>query len=172
MKIIFFIIFLFIPLLGNAEEFKLKVGKIKIEIPLGWKSVKNFLGIELMVVGPMSDSNRPVITVSGTNFSEFSLDPNELKKNESSYKEGREAWLKNRDGRSLEYYKYEFKKQNGMEVHSLGYLYILNQKEFIERSQYVLCKKNLYNLKSLILAKEERFYKNIIEKIQTSFRCE
>jgi hypothetical protein len=162
-----------VSLQAKTEEFQLQNNKIKLELDELWKPVKDFLGVELMIVGPMKSSNRPVVTVSSTDFAEFNLDSNMLQKNELSYKEGRENWLKKQNAQALEFYKYEFKKlKNNNQLHSLGYRYRIADKEFIERSHYIVCKNSLFHFKSLVLASEEEDNKFVINNLLESFICE
>jgi len=175
MKITLCFILLFTSgiLFAKNQEFILKDGKIILDVPENWKKVEGFLGIELMLVGPMKSSNRPVVTVVLTNFDEFNLDQESLKKNESTYKESREKWLKKNGGSSIKYFNYETSHlKNNLQMHNLGFMYTLANKEFIERSHYIMCNKKLINIKSLTLANEEKANFKNINSIIENIICE
>ena len=176
MKIMFVkivLIFIFSFNFALAENFKLaESNSININIPKNWKSVSQLFGVELMFLGPLVKGNRPVVTISTSSFLGFSIDAEALKKNESSYKEDREKWLGKYNGKSLEYFKYEIKKiKNRNEIHGLGFRYLIEDKEYIERSYYLLCKKNIYHIKTLILSSDEVQYKKPLDEMITSFEC-
>ena len=159
-------------LFAAPENFQLKAGKVSLNVPAGWQDVKNFAGMELMLVGPMKSSNRPVVTVSATDFAEFSIDTEALKKDEATYRSGREKWLEKYSGKVEEFFKYETKVlKDQSKVHALGFRYLIGDKSFTERTYYIQCEKNLYHFKSLVLTKEMSEQQKNLSSMLESFSC-
>jgi hypothetical protein len=157
----------------SAKKFPMKDGKISLVVPEKWESTKGLFGVQVMLLGPMISENRPVVTIDSTDFEDMKFDAESLKKNEVEYKEGRELWLKKYNGKSLEYFPYQVKELKSKSTdHNIGYRYELGANEFVERSHYITCNKNLYHFKILIRAKEEKNYTADIEKMMNSFSCQ
>lgn len=158
---------------SSPTKFKMKNGSISFLVPEKWENAKGLFGIQLMFLGPMKSENRPVVTVESTDFTGMHFDHEALEKNQKEYQEGREAWLKKYDGKSLEFFKYQ-KKELKPKVtdHNIGYRFEIGANEFIEHSHYISCGSNLYHLKTLVRANEESANKASLEQILNSFNCE
>jgi len=171
-KIIFFsFIFLAFPFSSMGKIFTLKEGKINLDVPETWQEAEHLFGLELMILGPSKLNRRPVLSLDSTAF-EWSFDSKKLKANEEQYKVGREAWLKNKNGKSFEFYPYEYKKISSyLERHSLGYTYEFADEVFEEKSYFLKCRNKLFHLKTLTLKKEETAQKLVLEKMINSFDC-
>lgn len=158
---------------GEIKSFTLSPGIIKIEVPSGWQEAKDLFGIQLTLLGPEGGSNRPVISINSTKFSEFEFDTSALEKDNESYQAGRKKWLKKNDGTLKEFFPYKTsKRQNGLATdHILGYRYIFGGNEFIEYSHFIKCKKNLYHFKVLLLSIDEPKYRSVIDNLFKTFTC-
>jgi hypothetical protein len=158
---------------GELKSFTLKPGVIKIEVPRGWQEARDLFGIQLTLLGPDNGTNRPVITIDSTQFSEFKFDTESLKKDKESYQNGRKKWLAKNDGSLKEFFPYSTVKlmSGKVEDHVLGYRYIFGGNEFVEYSHFIKCKKNLYHFKVLLLSREKLKYETEIEILFKNFSC-
>ena len=160
---------------ATTKTIPLKHGAVKIDVPSTWQEAKNLFGVELTLLGPSERENRPVVTVNSTSFSDFKFDAEALKKGsgDESYQEGRKKWLSKYEGEVKQFFPYESKKLMGGKVtdHVLGFQYTIGQNEFIEQAHYIQCPKNLYHIKTLVLAVDKEKYQSAIDNLINRFEC-
>ncbi len=160
---------------GEIRHFTLSGAKVSIEVPAQWQALPDYLGVPLMMMGPELGGGRPVISLTPTGKSYPTLKPNELDRNQGDYRDGREAWLSRRGGRSLAYLPFRSEKIGTSEFNSIGYRYVLGpdlKNEYVEASVYVVCRGKLYHLSTLMRAAHENQYSTQIDRVVRSFACE
>lgn len=169
----FFIVYYVFTSVGFAnEKFQLNRGVVSIWVAKDWQSVKDLFGVPLTFLGPKANGARPVVSFTPTGLQDLKFDQKSLEKNQDEYKTGREAWLQSKDGKSLQYYPYQFEHlKEGIDVHKIGYAYEINEIRYSEYSYYILCGGQLFHSKVLFRQDHEKQYKNVVEKMIRSFEC-
>lgn len=157
--------------IAASQLFQLELGTVRFDIPDDWQSAPGLYGMPLMLLGPVKEDRRPTISVTPLGEApEFDLEP---RKDEKRYKKGREEWLKEMGGRSLSYNPFQKIKWPGMsEGFTMGYRYEINGIKYSENTYYVICKGNLYHLKTLLDFDQEKEYSPAVNKLLRSFSCE
>ncbi len=92
----------------------------------------------------------------------------------TSYRVGRENWLKESFGEAINFDQYKEEKWNGVEkAQAFGYHYELPSGKFYERSVYILCAGNkLFYVKSLVPEEFESTHNPLVEQTIKSLKCE
>ena len=163
------------PTLGFAapQTFKLDRGTVKLEIPAEWEAAPDFMGMPLAILGPQVDEERPTVSVIPMGVSSVTFDPTDLKKQEASYKTGREEWLAKNEGKSIAFLPYSEAKLNSKATrHTLAFRYEMDGDKFIEQSHYISCNQKLYLVKTSVNEKQESSVNKTLDKMIASFTCE
>ena len=122
-----------------------------------------------MLLGPKKEKNRPVLSITSTNIKNLNINEFEIKKNKDKYFKGRREWLKKRGGVFLE--KLPMKVEDwskDSKAYSIGFKYDLKNSRFSERTYYVICKKQMFHIKSL--SSDQGQNKTMLKMIR-SFKC-
>jgi hypothetical protein len=146
---ILFIILLMGSTFAWAETFQLpKARPFKIEIPAGWKAAPNLFGIPLAILGPQSQEKRPVLSVYPGELHSKTISEEKLQSLFVDFKKEKEQWMKEEGGELKSFEpltKVNFSK--AVRGHYIGAEYVLNKEHFLERSYYLYCQGELFNLK-------------------------
>jgi hypothetical protein len=159
---------------SNLREFKVEGATVKMDIPKDWQSAENLFGMPLTILGPHSEKDgRPVIGVVPTGIKDVMVDAKTSVEAEAHYRLGREAYLKNSDGKALSFDPVKVEQIAGAEdAISMGYTYQLFEKKFSEKSYYITCDKQLFHVKTLVGAgSQEKKFKSVLENAVKSFAC-
>jgi hypothetical protein len=170
------------PHLAHAERFALNKSTVNIDAPSTWQNVQNLFGMPLMFLGPTSAGGRPVLSVTATGQHGLIFDTTSLRRNEAEYRTGRETWLAKYKGEALSFTPYHLEKlPGGLEAQTIGYRYRLNGVVFAETTYLIVCKEQLFHLKSLLRAPQGRLPSSqtsqnetarAIQGMLNSFTCE
>lgn len=157
---------------GAIQPFESPRGRFQIEIQDDWRAVKDLYGIPFTFLGPKNGPRRAVVLVTPTGTEDLVFNEKALSKNQRSYREGRENWLKSRSGKALRFFPYQKETwAPNLEAHHLGFEYQLGDQKFAENSYYIFCDKKIFHLKSLVPTElgtsEQRATGNTVK----SFRC-
>lgn len=172
-----FVYVLFQLFIGNAFATQVEVQafpgkKIRLEVPTGWVQSEDLFGVPLTWLGPMTGEYRPVLTLMEAPQADLDFDPKHLEQAQMDYRNGRTEWLKKMKGKLVRFEKYHFWKKDHLEVHTVGFRYVLNGQEFQEQSHYILCGKSLFHLKSLLPTQQEKEFSTPLERSASNFHCE
>ena len=138
-----------------------------IQLPEGWREVKDLYGIPVTLLGPsVAPKPRAVIQVIPTKLPPAKMNHTEAVAFGIKYAEGRKNWMKDQEGEIFEILPGKFEGNRFV----AGVSYRLNQKNFIERTYYVNCPKEIFHLK-IILNFENRDQLSQSESIVRSFSC-
>jgi hypothetical protein len=153
------------------DKFLLSSGTVSLSIPVNWQSVEDLYGMPLTLLGPTVDGSRPIISFTPTKL-HIKFDQLSLEKNYDEYKDGRGAWLKEVDGKVLEFFPYKVEKRSdGVELHRVGYSYIFNDVTYFEYSYYIVCGEQLFHAKSILKKAHLKDFQKDIAEIIGSFDC-
>src|SRR6185437_989467 len=143
---------------AKGRLFELQDGKFRLDLPAQWEDEKNFLGVPLIVLGPRDrDSSRPVVTVVPTGIDASGFEDDSIKKEVRDYRKGREQYVKKHSGVILAFEPYRTESMaDGVQGRSIGVRYKADGKTFIEKSYFLICKKKLYFLKSILGSRQEK----------------
>jgi hypothetical protein len=170
---VYIYLFLFCAI-GNVhakDKFVLSQGTVSLSLPLNWQSVLDLYGMPLTILGPTVDGSRPVISFTPTKLN-LKFYQKSLEQNYYEYKNGREEWVKESDGKVLEFFPYTVEKgHDGMEIHRVGYSYSINTSTYFEYSYYILCGEKLFHAKSILKKTHLQEFQKNIEDIVGSFDC-
>lgn len=146
--------------------------KVTITHPEGWETAKDLYGLPLTVLGPFANDSRPVLTIVPTNLKEELHSPAEFKKVFDGFKTAKEEWVTNHKGNLLKYEAVtSVEPSKSLKGHFVGSEFALNGVHFIERSYYLYCKKEVYNLKYSIRDEHRKYIKDL-QKMIGDFKCE
>jgi hypothetical protein len=146
--------------------------KVTVTYPGSWETAKDLYGIPLTVLGPFEDDSRPVVTILPTSVKSEMKSEKEFQKLFEDFKSSKEKWVATHQGQLLKYEpatKVELRKD--LTGHYIGAEFVINKIHFIERSYYLYCKDEVYNLK-YSLRKEHLKYIKDLQKIIGDFKCE
>jgi hypothetical protein len=151
----------------QPKSFPLEQGTVAFQLPAGWEHETDVFGTPLVLLGPVKDEQRSVISVVPSGLEvDFAK---ELGKTEYEYRLGRRQYLETVGAELVKFRDYEKTKLNGNEAHVMGVRYRTGGVEMAETSYYVLCQKKMYFLKTLTRdAGEER----AVSDVAQSFRCQ
>lgn len=159
-RLLIFLSFCLSPFAVSAKDFT-------VNIPEGWREVKDLYGIPVTLLGPsITPKPRAVIQIIPTDLPPAKMNETEAVSFGTKYAEGRKNWIKDQDGEIYDILPGKFEKDRLV----AGFSYRLNQKSFIERTYYVNCAKRLFHLK-IILNFENRDQLSESESIVRSFSC-
>lgn len=158
---------------AKKESFKLdKSKKISVTVPNTWESAQDLYGIPFTLLGPWKNESRPVITVLSTFLTQQKFNQEDLKKILSDFKDQKSSWVLSHKGQLLSFEpleEVEFKTK--VKGYHIGAEFVVNNIHYIERSYYLDCENELFNLKYSI-RKEHRSQLKDIQSIVESFQCE
>lgn len=172
MKLLFLLSLLSFGLEAKVESFTLSGGKkVSVDVPEKWESAKDLFGIPLAVLGPWANESRPVLSILPTNVKKEMKSPEEFKKFFEDFKKEKEEWVQSHNGELLKYEpatSVDLKKD--LVGHFIGAEFKINNIHFIERSYYLYCNGELFNLKYSI-RDEHRKYTGDLQKMVEGFKC-
>lgn len=158
---------------AKEENFTLTSGKkVTVDVPQNWETAKDLFGIPLAVLGPWANESRPVLSILPTNVKSSKMPEAEFKKLFTDFKKEKDEWVKSHKGELVSYEpttSVEFRKD--LKGHYIGAEFKINDVHFIERSYYLYCKDELYNLK-YSMRDEHRKYTKDLQKMVEAFKCE
>ncbi len=146
--------------------------KVTVSVPEGWESAENLFGIPLTVLGPWANESRPVMTFLFTHLTTKKFSEDEFQKLFKDFQTDKDEWVKSHKGELLKYEpttKVELRPD--LTGHFIGAEFKMNNIVFIERSYYLYCKDQVYNLKYSI-RDEHRPYLPTLQKMVGEFKCE
>ena len=162
--------------MATAQNYELQNQKFSVDLQDGWKGVENIAGNPLVIFGPENkeSGNRTVMLFTPTGVEDSKNFFSGAKGNSEKYKDGREDWLKENEGKALSYDPYQEEKWTGVEkAHFFGFHYELDTGNFYERSVYLLCGGNkIFHVKSLVAAEDETKHNAIVDQTIKSLKCE
>ena len=172
MKPMLYLLILFFTNYLSAETFLMKTGhKITLNVPEGWETAKDLFGLPLTVLGPFANDSRPVLGIIPTKVMSEKMPENEFKKFFDDFRKEKEEWVRSNKGELLDFdptKSVEFKNARG---HFIGAEFKINNVSFLERSYYLYCKGELYNLKYSIRG-EHKKYLSDLQRMVEDFKCE
>jgi hypothetical protein len=155
-----------------SEKFVFEKCSISISVPKDWQSARDMFGMPLTLMGSELNGGRPVVTITPTGLRDFKFDQKSLEQNQNEFKNGREEWLKNQNGKSLVYYPYKVEhKKNNLEIHRIGYSFEITEIKYIENTYYIFCAGQLFHLTTLLRQSHEKNYERTVEEVIGSFDC-
>ncbi|MBL6990894.1 MAG: hypothetical protein ISR65_14005 [Bacteriovoracaceae bacterium] len=158
--------------MNGKRAFKIGGDNIFLWVPNNWQTAKNLFGLPLSVLGPSKFGGRPIISITPTTITKIQLDPQDLKNDQSKYRQGRQKWLDKMKGKLIKYYPYKrVVWENMTSVDQIGFRYRLSKGEFVEFSYFAICNKELFHIKTLNRVKHEKVYRATIDKILKSISC-
>lgn len=131
-----------------AKSLTWKADSFSIDVPNGWREVKDLYGIPVTILGPVENKTRAVVQVIPTPLKDVEIKAENAKAFGEKYAEGRRLWLKAQNGKLIELLAGRFETlKDGSKMLYAGVSYQMNQKAFIERTFYVRCPKKIFHLK-------------------------
>ncbi len=171
MRVLLLLLFVFSSAWASVQDHVVQDKKIKIEVPKEWEAVKDLYGLPLVVLGPWANKSRPAISWMFTGMTSKIMNPEEFKKVFADFKKDKEDWLKGHSGKLLKFEDVtaaDFPTK--IKGHFIGAEFVVNDIHFVERSYYLYCKDQVFNVKWSI-RDEHRIHMNDINKIVGSLQC-
>lgn len=158
---------------SKTESFKLDKSKnISVTYPTNWESAKNLYGIPVTILGPWKNESRPVITIMSTLLTKEKFNQDDLKKILIDFKDKKNAWVLSHKGHLISFEPLEeVNYKSKVKGYHIGAEFSVSNIHYIERSYYLTCKDEVFNLKYSI-RDEHRFQLKDIQSIVESFQCE
>lgn len=147
--------------------------KVSLEVPKKWKTFEKVMGFPLLVTSPMKNGTRVTVSITPSDIKNFGFKDSDFSKNENNYKEDALRWLGTRHGEAKEFYPYKKEEWSKSTIaHVFGWRYDLGGIIFVEKSMYVLCKKQLFHIKAMYKEKWNKKDAPTINEMLKSFKCE
>lgn len=158
---------------AKTETFELaSKKKVTVTYPGSWEAIRELYGIPLAILGPYANESRPVLSILPTNVKEKDHPEKDFKKIFEDFKKEKEEWVKSHKGTLLKYEPVtEVAPRKDLKGHFIGAEFKINGIHFIERSYYLYCKGEVYNLKYSIRDEHRKYIKDLQEMIG-DFKCE
>ena len=173
MKLAFMISFLIcMPLHAKIQTFELKGKKVSVNVLENWEVMKDLYGIPLTVLGPWANESRPVVSILPTKMQQKDISEAEFKKHFEDFKKKKDEWVQSHSGKLLSYEpatSVKFGKE--LAGHFICAEFEMNNIHFIERSYYLYCKGEVYNLKYSMREEHKKYLKDL-QNIVEGFKCE
>ena len=174
MKRLFLILNLIFMSVSSAaiETHKIEAEKIiKIDVPAGWESAKNLFGIPLSILGPFDKDSRPALMVLYTNLSMRNFNKAEFEAHFMKFRAEKDAWVRSHGGSLTSFTEVtKTKLSPTVEGVYIGSEFVIKGITFSERSFYVYCDEDVYNIKWSIREAHKK-HLPVLEKIVSSFQC-
>lgn len=159
--------------IAKIETFTIDGGKkVSVDVKEKWEASKDLFGIPLTVLGPWENESRPVITILPTTLKKTDIEPSDFKKIFDDFKKEKDEWVTSHAGKLLSYEpatSVEFRKD--LVGHYIGAEFEIDNTHFIERSYYLYCKGEVFNLK-YSMRQEHKKYTQDLQQIVRDFKCE
>ncbi|WPU65996.1 hypothetical protein [Peredibacter starrii] len=158
---------------AKIASFELKdKHKVTVTHPDNWETARELYGIPLAVLGPYANESRPVLSILPTNVKKEKHSEAEFQKLFQEFKTKKEEWVSSHKGKLLKYEPLTLvEPRQDLKGHFIGAEYAINGIHFVERSYYLYCKGEVYNLKYSI-RDEHRKYIPDLQKMIGDFKCE
>lgn len=146
--------------------------KVTLDVPAGWETASELFGIPLTVLGPWANESRPVLLFLFTNLTSKQFNQDQFQNLFKDFQKEKDDWVKSHKGVLVKYEpttKVELRKD--LTGHFIGAEFKINGIHFIERSYYLYCKDQVYNVKYSI-RDEHRPYLPVLQKMVGEFKCE
>ena len=158
---------------AKVQSFVLEGGKkVSVDVKENWEAAKDLFGVPLTVLGPWANESRPVVTIVPTKLTKNDISEEQFKKTFENFKKEKDEWVRSHSGQLLSYEpvtSVEFRKD--LLGHYIGAEFKINNIHFIERSYYLYCKGEVFNLK-YSMRDEHRKYTQDLQKVVEEFKCE
>jgi hypothetical protein len=179
------------PVVGKGERlsFELHTAKVSVEVPEGWETVKDLYNLPLSILSPDHSSDDPgqvedfqarrsMVAIIPTGAQNVILPVDGMKRDEKAYYANRKTDLE-QDGAVVlttkPYHHESFSKTSvpGMprDIHTLGISYRVGDKVFLEYSNYVICDFQIYLLKAILHAEDQKEDELKLNQVVRSFQC-
>ena len=148
--------------------------KVKLDVPQGWKIVKDLYGMPIMVLGPEREHERAVLSVQHTDVPNIVFNHKKIKENSETYYTARKEFIEGM-GELTFTSKIPYEKLNtktGSEGFQIGFRYQSDEIEREEKSIHITCRNKLYLLKTLTNNQLPNEDKTTISKIVSNFDCQ
>jgi hypothetical protein len=159
-------------LTAGAASYEVAGKKVSVAVPKNWEAVKDVFGIPLAILGPWANESRPVLSILPTGVTSEKMPEEKFKKLFDDFKKEKDEWVRSHKGELLSYEPTKsVDLRKDLRGHYIGAEFKINGVHFIERSYYLYCKNDLFNLKYSI-RDEHRKYVNELQKMVEEFKCE
>lgn len=158
---------------AKTESFELE-GKKKVTVtyPEGWETIRELYGIPLAILGPFANESRPVLSILPTSVKEEKHSAKDFQKLFEDFKAEKEKWIESHKGKLIKYEPLTVvNPRKDLSGHYIGAEFMINYVHFIERSYYLYCKGEVYNLKYSIRNEHKKYVKDL-QKMIGDFKCE
>lgn len=158
---------------SKRRAYHLNHANIQVDVPAGWQDAEYLLNAPLTLLGPPRNGIRPVINFLPTGLKSRASDADAFRADQSSWRSGREAFLKEKGATLQEFYPYREESWSaGVRAHILGYRYQLGEAVIVSRTYYVECKEHYFLVKSVIRAVDESEFEPVVERAMRTFGCD
>lgn len=172
MKILCLMVLLSFGAHAKIQSFTLEGGKkVSVNVMENWEAAQELFGIPLAVLGPWANESRPVVSILPTKMKKEDISKEEFKKYFEDFKKEKEEWVQSHSGSLISYEPATSVEYGNLAGHYIGAEFKINNIHFIERSYYLYCKGEVYNLK-YSMREEHRKYTKDLQKIVEEFKCE
>ena len=167
-----FLLFCFISFaFAKSESFDLNdQKKMTLNLPAGWEGVKDLYGIPVIVLGPWENESRPAMSFVYTGMKESKFPRSELQKLFVDFQSEKQKWVDQHKGKLISYEATTPVKFANSSGHFIGAQFNINGVHFIERSYYLTCLGEVYNLKYSIRKEHEKYLSTLSDLVET-FQC-
>lgn len=157
------------PLSSLAKSLELKKNSrsIFIEEKIDWKLGRDLFGMPFIYFSPESNGQRSNISFTDTG-ADLELDVNSLATSQKSFENNKKKWAESVGATPEAFVPYKASvNQHGHKVHTIGFVYAHEGKEYLEKSYYIECRGKLLFSKSLRLSTNQKHDSDFSELINS-----
>ncbi|WP_034730590.1 hypothetical protein [Bacteriovorax sp. Seq25_V] len=165
----------FLPTLSSYAKlntYSISEKTFSIDVDKSWQFVENLSSSPLVLLGPVKDKKRIVVSVSPTTVKDFKFDEKKIETSVSDYEQGRKKWLAKNKGQLIRFLPYSHESwKNIKEVHSIGFQYKVLGTTYFERTYFFNCVDELFNINTLFTEKQYKKSNHIVDSMLHSIDC-
>lgn len=147
------LLLLFVSFAVSAKDLKLVTEQGQILVPdmAGWELGRDMFGMPYILFSPRANGQRSNISLTATGV-DVEINLSDMAKNPAAFKEQKQQWAASVGATVTNHIPYSSRRNiHDHQIHSIGVEYTHLEKQYVETSHYIDCRKRLIFAKSLRL---------------------
>ena len=152
---------------AKSLELRKNTRTIFIEEKSGWQLGKDLFGMPFIYFSPQTNGQRSNISFTDTG-TDLEIDVKSLATNQTAYEINKKKWAESVGATPVDFVPYANSvNQRGHKIHTIGFTYSHEGKNYHEKSYYIECRGKLLYSKSLRLTENVKHEKDFSELINS-----
>lgn len=166
------IFFLLVSFAASAKDLKLVTEQGQILVPelAGWELGRDMFGMPFILFSPRANGQRSNMSLTATGV-DVDVDLAAMAKNPEAFKAQKQQWGETVGATITGFIPYALRRNtHDHAIHSIGVEYTHQEKDYVETSYYVDCRKRLIYAKTLRL-KQNAEHETSFQHLLTELDC-